>query len=268
MRLQDIDHILECASDLETIEWIYFEGGEPFLYYMTLLQGVKKAYAMGYKVGIVTNVYWAKDSRDAREYLEPFAGLISDLSISNDLYHWDEEINIQVEASKEAAEWHGIPLGVISIAEPECQESAESSGQLPAGVSGLMCRGRAAAKLSARVEPKSWERFDNCPHENLADPGRVHIDPLGYLHVCQGITIGNIFRNEFNQILGQFDPRSHPILTPLIKGGPYALVKEYDLEHQSTYADACHLCYESRVKLRAQYPKILGPDQMYGVFNQ
>jgi hypothetical protein len=42
-------------------------------------------------------------------------------------------------------------------------------------------------------------------------------------------------------------------------------VRRYELRHEETYADACHLCYESRKALRAQFPAILGPDQMYGV---
>ena len=51
-----------------------------------------------------------------------------------------------------------------------------------------------------------------------------------------------------------------------MNGGPVALVTEYSLPHEADYADACHLCYEARTSLRARMPEILGPDQMYGVF--
>jgi MoaA/NifB/PqqE/SkfB family radical SAM enzyme len=61
MRLEQIEQILEQASDLGTIEWIYFEGGEPFLYYAILLAGVRAAAERGFKVGIVSNAYWAAD---------------------------------------------------------------------------------------------------------------------------------------------------------------------------------------------------------------
>jgi len=50
----------------------------------------------------------------------------------------------------------------------------------------------------------------------------------------------------------------------LLTGGPVALVQEYNLPHEENYADACHLCFEARRELRARFPEILKPDQMYG----
>ena len=38
----------------------------------------------------------------------------------------------------------------------------------------------------------------------------------------------------------------------------------HSLRPKARYADACHLCYETRVSLRPTLPDILGPDQMYG----
>jgi len=43
------------------------------------------------------------------------------------------------------------------------------------------------------------------------------------------------------------------------------LVERYALPHRDEYADACHMCYESRLSLRSQFPDFLTPDQMYGV---
>lgn len=37
MTLQNVRKILQQAKDLRTVEWIYFEGGEPFLYYAMLV---------------------------------------------------------------------------------------------------------------------------------------------------------------------------------------------------------------------------------------
>jgi hypothetical protein len=39
MTLARIDDVLRQAKQLGTVEWIYFEGGEPFLYHAILLQG-------------------------------------------------------------------------------------------------------------------------------------------------------------------------------------------------------------------------------------
>jgi hypothetical protein len=42
-------------------------------------------------------------------------------------------------------------------------------------------------------------------------------------------------------------------------------VRRYDLEHDDAYVDACHICYDARLKLRERFPDQLSPDQMYGV---
>lgn len=91
MTLQNIQHILDEGKTLETVNSIYFEGGEPFLYYATLVKGVRIAAEMGYSVGMVTNGYWATSVADARNWLEPFVGLIDDLTMSDDPYHWGSE---------------------------------------------------------------------------------------------------------------------------------------------------------------------------------
>jgi MoaA/NifB/PqqE/SkfB family radical SAM enzyme len=69
MTLKSIREILRQAEDLGTIEWIYFEGGEPFLYYPILLRGVRMAQDRGFRVGIVSNAYWGTDTEDALEWL-------------------------------------------------------------------------------------------------------------------------------------------------------------------------------------------------------
>jgi hypothetical protein len=94
------------------------------------------------------------------------------------------------------------------------------------------------------------------------------VDPLGYLHICQGLTIGNLFQEPLKQICERYRPESHPIPSALLAGGPTELVRRYNLPHQEAYADACHLCYKARRLLREQFIELLAPDQMYGVYNQ
>jgi hypothetical protein len=162
-----------------------------------------------------------------------------------------------------AAKWLGIPTGLISVAQPE-ERAADSHGQLEDD-SAVMYRGRAAATLASRAPDFPWEGFNTCPHEDLSDPGRVHLDPLGNVHICQGIVIGNIFEKPLRQICSEYDAECHAICGPLLVGGPAALVEEYNLPHEARYADACHLCYTSRLSLRSRFPDCLKPDQMYGV---
>lgn len=265
MTLANIRHILSEARDLGTIESIYFEGGEPFLYYAVLLEGVRLAKQQGYEVGIVSNSYWATSVEDAVAWLRPLAGLIDDLSISSDEYHFGEQLSRQARNARTAAERLGIPIGVISVAQPATAQAAAIVGQLPESESGVMYRGRAAVKLINRAARRPWTEFTACPHEDLREPGRVHVDPFGNLHTCQGIVIGNLFDTPLKDICDAYDPDTHPIAGPLLRGGPVELVRQYGLSHADSYADACHLCYESRLALRDRFAETLAPDQVYGV---
>ena len=265
MTLAQIQEILRQALDAGIIESIYFEGGEPFLYYAVMVKGIQEAVEAGFSAGVVSNAYWATSLEDALEWLRPLAGLVADLTISSDLYHYDERNSQHAQDAARAAQQLGIPLGAICVAQPEETNAMLTVGQIPSGESAVMYRGRAACKLVSRAELQPWQRFDECPHENLREPGRCHLDPLGNLHICQGVSLGNVFETPLKEICARYDADAHPICGPLLNGGPAALVTEYALPHEGSYADACHLCYEARQSLRERFPAILLPDQMYGV---
>jgi hypothetical protein len=263
LSLVQVEDILDQAREAGA-ESIYFEGGEPFLYYAILSNGVRKAAEMGFSVGIVSNAYWATSVRDAAEWLQSFAGRLSDLTVSSDLFHCEQPLGERPQNALAAAKFLGIPTGMISIAQPD-EGGPETRGQIQ-DQGAVMFRGRAAALLAGRAETHPWDTFDHCAHEDMLEPGRVHLDPLGNLHICQGIVIGNVFRQRLKEICATYDPDRHPICGPLREGGPAALVEEYSLPHADVYADACHLCYEARCAMRPLFPEILAPDQMYGVF--
>ena len=131
-----------------------------------------------------------------------------------------------------------------------------------------MYRGRAAVKLAGSAEMHPWQQFTTCPHEDLRDPGRVHLDPLGNLHLCQGLVLGNCFQTSLREICDQYNPEAHPIAGPILSGGPAELVRHYAVPHEENYADACHLCYAARLALRSSFPQVLAPDQMYGLMSR
>jgi hypothetical protein len=218
---------------------------------------------MGFSVGIVSNAYWANSVPDATEWLRPLVGRVSDLSVSSDLFHCEKCLGENPQNAVVAAKWLGIPTGILSVALPDA-DTKESRGQL-VDESAVMYRGRAVEKLAWRAPGYPWEVFDTCPHEDLVKPGRIHLDPLGYIHICQGISIGNVFEKPLKQICEEYAADSHPICGPLLAGGPAALVTEYNLPHATHYADVCHLCYEARTTMRPLFPELLAPNQMYGM---
>jgi MoaA/NifB/PqqE/SkfB family radical SAM enzyme len=268
MDLEHIHDVLRQAHEMEGVEWVYFEGGEPFLYYPILIRAVQMATAMGFHTGIVSNAYWATTEEDAAIWLKPLANLIEDLSVSSDRYHYSETKSQQAANAAAAAKYLGIPVGTICVAQPEETNAALAIGQIPTGEAAIMYRGRAACKLVPRATLRPWDQFTTCPHEDLREPGRCHLDPLGNLHICQGISLGNVFQRPLAEICANYDPQAHPVCGPLLAGGPVALVEEYQLPHAECYADACHLCYESRLALRERFPEILAPGQMYGALDK
>jgi hypothetical protein len=265
--LRRLDDLLSQAKAVPECKWIYFEGGEPFLYYPILRHGVETAASLGFKVGIVSNGYWATSEWDAMEWLGPFAGLVHDLSISSDSYHWDPDAFRLSGNAERAARELGIPIGIISIAGNGDDEAACVVGMIPEGETGVMHRGRAAEVLAPRHPKHDWESFTECPHENLKEPGRLHVDPMGNLQVCQGINIGNVFETPLKTLCADYRVEEHPIAGPIHAGGPAELARRTGSRHLAGYADACHLCYETRKEIRSQFPEILVPEAVYGVDN-
>src|SRR3989304_10540456 len=83
MTLEQVRQILRQAKDVGDVKSVYFEGGEPFLYYGILVPAVRESFEKGFKVGIVSNGYWATSLEDAEEWLKPFMGVVHDLCISS-----------------------------------------------------------------------------------------------------------------------------------------------------------------------------------------
>ena len=264
MTLDTVRHILDEADALGSVEWIYFEGGEAFLYYAVLCAGVALAAERGYRVGIVTNAYWATAEADAVAWLKPFANRVLDLSLSSDAYHGAPEQAQRIASARAAAERLGLPVSVITVAQPDNGDAQGAFGQLPAGESAVLYRGRAAETLAPAATKSPPRRFTACPWEDLREPGRVHVDAFGNLHICQGISIGNLLREPLVDICRNYDPDAHPIVGPLLEGGPAELARRHGVATADGYADACHLCYATRCALREEYPLTLTPDQMYG----
>jgi len=267
MKIVDIRGILTEARKTRCVDWIYFEGGEPVLYFPILLWGLKEAKKQGFKTGFITNAYWATSVEDAAEWLKPISEIgISDMIVSEDLFHYGKDEENLSKYALQAAKKLAIPTSSISIEQPEeCAESKEWKGS-PVKEGAVLFKGRPVEKLVKGLPRIPWQKFDKCRDEDFSNQKRVHIDPYGYVHLCQGITMGNMKKTPLHLLFEQFDPQRHPICRPILKGGPAELVRTYHVDHEKGYVDECHLCYSTRVKLRRKFPEILAPDQMYGVF--
>jgi len=263
--LADIQQTLDQAVELGTIEQVYFEGGEPFLYYPVLTAAVHLAAQRGLKPGIVTNGYWATSAADAEAWLRPMAGELEDIFISSDLFHSDQVVSPQAHNALAAAERLSLRANLIVCESPGApRQTIDPERGQPIEGGSIVYRGRAVPSFAAAAPRFPWEGFTECPYEELVSPERLHVDYLGNLHLCQGLLIGSLFAQPLSRIMADYQPEQHPIVGPLIRGGPAELVRACGLAPEPAYADACHLCYTAREQLREQYPEFLGPGQMYG----
>ena len=265
--LEMMTGVLDQAVDLGTVTDVYFEGGEPFLFYPLMVEGIRLARERGFSTGVVTNCYWATAALDAELWLRPLRALeVADLSVSSDAFHAGDDEDPRPGHAVTAAKALGLDEAVITIDPPAVCTTPDEKG-LPIVGGSVRFRGRAAVNLTEGLPLRPWTDFDECPDEDFLDPGRVHIDGWGNVHLCQGVLLGNLNDHSLAGMLESYDPRGHPIIGPLLAGGPAELVRAYGLPHQGGSVDACHLCYEARCALRESFPEHLGPPQVYGVEN-
>jgi hypothetical protein len=93
----------------------------------------------------------------------------------------------------------------------------------------------------------------------------VHVDVYGHVHLCQGLSMGNMWHRSLSELVAGYAAGSHPICGPLVRGGPAGLAREYDVVHEEEYVDECHFCYLVRRALVDRFPEFLGPRQVYGL---
>ncbi len=260
-------NLLDEARQTEAVEKVFFEGGEPFLHYPLLLQGVSMATELKFDTGIVTNAYWATSPADAGLWLRPLkkAGLTS-ISISEDELHSGDTEPTNSRYAKEAADTLGIDAGIICIEKPTIVPDSQDTSRGDPIVGGdVQFRGRAVDNLTDKLPGRPGSTYTTCPHEDFTDIGRVHVDSFGNVHVCQGISIGNCWKTPLSRIMTEFRVEEHPICGPLTKSGPPELARTHRVEHSAEYVDACHFCFDVRRKLIDRFPEYLTPRQVYGL---
>lgn len=268
--IKQIKQVYDEAIKIGTVEWIYFEGGEAFLYYPIMVEGIRLAKELGFKVGIVTNSYWATAEEDAEIWLRPLSELgVDDFSISDDTFHFGEEQENYAKIAGRTAKKLNLESFSIQIDEPRVEiiHDEEHEKGTPVVAGGAKFRGRAVDKLIEGLPKKHWESLTECPYEDLKELGRIHVDPFGNAHICQGLSIGNFWKTPLSELIKNYDANKHPICGPLIRGGPAQLIKEHSIQHEVEYVDECHACYLTRLSMIDKFPDYLGPKQVYGIEN-
>lgn len=270
--LAQLERLLHQAGRIPSVTRIYYEGGEPFLYYGLMLEGVRRATERGFSVGTVTNAYWATTVEDARLWLEPLvrAGLTA-MTLSDDAFHCPQDAeDTPAQRAAKAAQELGLSWSVIrteppTVLPPTAGEGPDARQGEPLIGGGVMFRGRAVDRLLAGLPRRPASAYRECRREALAEPKRVHVDAYGNVQICQGLSMGNLWERELAEIVGGYDPAAHPICGPLVRGGPAELARVEGVSAEGGFVDECHLCYVVRRALLERYPGLVAPRQAYGL---
>jgi len=265
---RQIAEVLDQAEELGTIDWIYFEGGEPSLVYGLMIEGIRMASAKGFKTGIVSNGNWAVSDEDARIWLEPLCELgVADLSMSEDGFHGSERTDASVKTAIRAARALDLPVNTITVEGPTVVSDAGDDRDRGAAIigGGVVFRGRAADRLTGGLPSSPPSAFTECPYEDLETPERVHVDCFGNVQFCQGLSIGSLWKTSLSQLFATYRAQSHPICGPLVAGGPARLAEAYGFAPEDGAVTACHLCFLARRALIDRFPDYLTPRQVYGL---
>ena len=134
---------------IKTVDTVYFEGGEPFLFYSVLLAGLRMVYDAGLQSGIVTNGYWATSPEDAEQWLRPMLDLgVADFSVSDDEFHSTKGKESSGAIAYRVAKKLGLPCAKICIKPPIVSPDSDCSSAKghPVTGGGVLFKGRAAEK--------------------------------------------------------------------------------------------------------------------------
>jgi len=256
MTLAQIRSVLQEAVKVGTIGAIGFQGGEAFLFYPLMLEGMKIAHEMGFGIWTATNGYWATTVEDAVIWLKPLLKLGVRLGVSDDSFHFGDSPDSPAKMAIAAAKQLNMS---VQSTKPEFTP---------------VLRGRAVEKLSYGLPKRSFQEFTECPYgsskspygHSIHSPGTIYIDSYGNVQLfCAGLSIGNVWKTPLSTLLKHYDAGSHPICGPLIRGGPVLLAKEYGVKHEDEYVDQCHMCFLVRLALIDRFPQYLAPRQVYGL---
>ena len=258
--------VIKDTQKIKSVNGIGFEGGEPFLFFPLLLESVRYASLKGFDTSIQTNTYWAINEEDANLWLRPLkeSGL-SLLEVSDDEFHHGKDEQNSAKRAQSAARKLGLKVNTLCIKEPAVGSAPDSVRGEPIYTGGPKLRGRAVDKFVQGLPTRHWELLASCPFEDLAHPKRVHVDAFGNVHICQGLSMGNMWKTPLSQMVKTYDSDAHPVCGPLLKGGPAQLIRQYGLEHDAQYVDACHLCTHACKLLVEKFPQYITPPQVYGL---
>ncbi|MEW6360081.1 MAG: radical SAM protein [Planctomycetota bacterium] len=289
-RVMSAEDALEFLRQLhQTDRCVHIAGGEAFLFWDVLAEVVERAGKGGIAPHFIeSNCSWAAHDGIVRERLSRLKDWgLRGMLFSADPYH---QAHVPPEnfirARAIAREIFG-PQNVLCNAAPD------------ADIMGLPAIVRDEKRLAERVRSSPPKMVGNAayrlgrflpdlPLESLPlkcgwgpnvpecrgcpaefDGKRmweVHVDPYANIQTNCGVILGNAKKTPVADLLRTDFAKDNPIASILAKDGPFGLLEFAKTKGCPTLTHAkqkCHLCFLVRSYLRAFYPHILGPEEVY-----
>jgi len=253
MPLRDLQRWIDEVASSQKVHTISFTGGEPFLVYDNLVDGVSRAAQRGLATTVLTNAYWASSIKRARAYLSPLQAL-GTLKISTDEFHQEFVPLAWVKSATQAATELGIQVR-IKFCYLENQEGklAALERQLGNLISNEQINAEPVYRLGRAIRELKADQFVKGDLDQPCAVANVPIvQPDGSVYACCGPTfdgqnpllLGNLGRRSLPEVLDASE--TNVILHFLRLWGPFRLWKllcsEYSDSLKSLKLDTTSMC--------------------------
>jgi len=269
----DLREALEAVGRWPHRPQVHFTGGEPFLHYSLLVEGVQIAVELDIPRYAETSGSWCTEEVDA---VERFATLkdagLQAILVSCSPFHAERIPPARtLRAVRAALEVFG-PGGVtvylphhlelvqrFDVDRPTPLSTYEETFGLEETARmlwhgyGLISGGRSGYRLGHLVQRRPAEAFaGECCEADLLYAYHSHFDLYGSFisGFCGGLAVGSW--RDLDRVVSDFGSgRYPPIVGMLVKDGPYGLFKHARSGHgyearPEGYAGKCHLCVDLR----------------------
>ena len=208
LMLQTIDQ----AAEIEGIAYIGFSGGEPFLYYDLLKNGLAHARSRGFATSVATNGFWGSWPDDILQ--QRLSALQLDkIFLSTDFYHQQFVPGTSIERAISSARMLGIGINV-GIGETRShtsgahfQQMGDSKYLLGFYTYPYIRAGRAAAFPEIEFFQPSEK-----PEERCSSSGLISVMYDGKVYPCckqqvfsTSLILGNLYDTPLKDILSSSD---------------------------------------------------------------
>ena len=261
-----IDQITEVPS----IEWVSFTGGEPFLMPETLRNLVGYASEKGLKTECVTNCFWTGSEEMAENILRELVDAGLDvINLSADDFHQRHIPFSRIRNCYEAAKSIDLRMVIMCAVSKSSELTVDRIARLlgeddiriiggekieaPAALAvetGFLPVGRGEA-----IPESEWvvgrEPVDGPCGAVLRD---VAIAPGGDLLPCcsaagvlDNVRLGNVGKESLGALISK--AWSRDVFRVLSREGPVGLLRRADLEERVDYVNRCHACVDALERL-------------------